>query len=81
MKEGSAAAGAAADGTREGGRLRISKRSPGSFYIRGQDAISGRTDENIPFAQGERGIFFNLGKILIKKAGFLTYLPNYILMV
>lgn len=58
MKEGSAAAKAAADGTREGDRLRLSKRFSGSFYICGQGALSGKTDKNIPFAQGERGIFF-----------------------
>lgn len=71
MKEGSAAAIAAADGTREGNRLRLSKRFSGSFYICGQGALSGKTDKNIPFAQGERGIFFGIWeKFSAKKQDF-----------
>lgn len=58
MKEGSAAAETAADGTREGDRRGFQSDSPTLFMSADKILYRGEQVNSIPFAQGERGIFF-----------------------
>lgn len=81
MKEWSAAAGTAAAGIREGIRLRLSKRVPEAFCVRGQGALSGKTDLKYTLRSRREGYIFNWENSRQKSRIFDLFAKLYTMIV